>query len=179
MRKIIVLEGPDNFGKTEYAKRLAKKLDAEYLKFPNEKLYSGQILRKIINKELPFEPVSFQALQIINRIETYSKLDSNKTYVCDRGKLSGLVYALADDLFEPWVRETADFLPDPDITVLITGRPYGQDTDVYSDPAFQRRVKQLYQEEGKKAGGRVIRVCNYGTIDEVFAEIMRKLEGVI
>lgn len=170
---IITLEGPDKYGKSTLCAMLAKKLNAELIKFPNEVFESGKTLRKILNKELPFEPMSFQALQIVNRLETYEILYPRKTYVCDRGKLSGIVYALADGLPEEWVRKTADYLPDPDITILIRGKPYGQDSDIYSSTEYQEKIRELYRVEGKNAGGKIIYVCNHGAIEDVFDDVLR------
>lgn len=142
--------GPDGFGKSTLCDALSKALNAELIKFPNVKFESGQRIYQILNGELPFEPMSFQALQIVNRLETYETLDPKKTYVMDRGKLSGIIYALVDGLPEEWVRKTADYIPNPDVTVIITGRPYKQDSDIYSDEGYQRKVKELYKKEGKK-----------------------------
>lgn len=178
MGTVIAFSGPDNFGKTLYAERLAKESGFEYIKFPNEQLESGIRIRRMLNGLDPFDPALLQVLQNDNKLETLYNL-KDKNYIFDRYKLSEIVYGLANGLSHEYVMDLADLLPDPDITILIAGRPYGQDNDVYSGSAFQRRVKELYKEEGKKAGGRVIWICNYGTIDEVFSEIVRKLEGVI
>ncbi|MDD4588835.1 MAG: hypothetical protein PHG06_00200 [Parabacteroides sp.] len=175
---VIAVSGPDNFGKTVYAERLAKESGFEYVKFPNEKLESGILIRRMLNRLDPFDPALLQVLQNENKLETLYDL-KNKNYIFDRYKLSEIVYGLANGLSSEYVMDLADLLPDPDITIIITGRPYGQDNDVYSDLAFQRRVKELYREEGKKAGGRIIWICNYGTIDEVFERIVHQLEGVI
>jgi len=172
---IIAVEGPDKFGKSTICALLSKKLNATLIKFPNENFESGKTLRDILNKKLPFEPMSFQALQIVNRLETYETLDPRKTYVCDRGKLSGIVYALADGLPEEWVRKTADYLPDPDVTVLIMGRPYGRDSDIYSGVEYQKTIRELYRVEGKNAGGKVVYVCNQGSIGDVFERVLRRV----
>lgn len=171
----ILVEGPDGFGKTTLCRALSKALNVEYIKFPNESFESGKTLRKIINKELPFEPMSFQALQIVNRLETYETLDPRKTYVMDRGKLSGIVYALADGLPEEWVRKTMDFIHDADITVIVTGRPYKKDSDIYSDIEYQKTIKRLYREEGKRMDGRVIWVCNYATPEEMLQAVLKEV----
>lgn len=172
---IILVEGPDGYGKSTLCAALSKALNAELIKFPNENYESGKRLRQILNKEYPFEPMSFQALQIVNRLEVYETLNPRKTYVCDRGKLSGIIYALADGLPEEWVRKTADYLPDADITVIVTGRPYKEDSDIYSDVEYQKKIKTLYKEEGKRISGRVIWVCNYNSPEEMLQKVISEV----
>ena len=172
---IICVEGPDGFGKSTLCASLSKSLNAELIKFPNENIESGKRLRQIINKVYSFEPMSFQALQIINRLETFETLDPTKNYIFDRGKLSGMVYALADGLPENWARKVLDYTPDADITVIITGRSYREDNDIYSDSDYQRRIKQLYMEEGKRVCGRVVWVCNYNTPDEMLRVVLSEV----
>ncbi len=176
---IVLVEAPDGFGKSTLCAALSKALNAELIKFPNVKFESGVQIYKILNKELPFEAMSFQALQIVNRLETYETLDPKKTYVMDRGKLSGVIYALADGLPEGWVRKTADYIPNPDVTVIITGRSYKQDSDIYSEKEYQREIKALYMEEGKNLDGRVIWVCNYSTPEEMLEKVLNELKGVV
>jgi len=173
---IIAFEGADKLGKTTQAKLLAEKLNCKYIKFPNEELYSGKIIRQIINKELPFEPVSFQALQTMNRLETFENIDFEQLYIFDRYKLSGVVYGLADGLPEEWIREVCDLLPDPDYTIVFTGESYGKDSDIYGEKQY--KIRQLYHNE--------IVVYRYPwidvsgrTIEEVHGEILKMVEGVL
>lgn len=176
---IILVEGPDGFGKSTLCAALSKALNTELIKFPNVAFESGKPLYRIINKELPFEAMSFQALQLINRFETYETLDSHKTYIFDRGKLSGIVYGIADGLPEDWVRKTADYTPDVDVTVIVTGRPLKQDSDIYSDREYQKEIKRLFMEEGKRADGIVIWVCNYNNPEQMLEKVLSELRGVV
>ena len=176
---IILVEGPDGFGKSTLCAALSKALNTELIKFPNVAFESGKQLYRIINKELPFEAMSFQALQLINRFETYETLDSHKTYIFDRGKLSGIVYGIADGLPEDWVRKTADYTPDVDVIVIVTGRPLKQDSDIYSDREYQKEIKRLFMEEGKRADGTVIWVCNYNNPEQMLEKVLSELRGVV
>jgi dTMP kinase len=176
--RIIVLEGPDKLGKTTQAKLLADALRCEYIKFPNESYYSGKKIRKILNGELPFEPASFQALQIINRFETFDNLDQNGTYVCDRGTLSGVVYGQTDGLPREWIIDISKNLPAPDITFVFVGTPYEQDADIYGDVEKQRLIAELYKEEAKKISGRVELIHNGRSTEAIHKEILGKLRGI-
>jgi len=173
---IIAFEGADKLGKTTQAKLLADKLNCEYIKFPNESLYSGKIIRQILNKELPFEPASFQALQDSNKRETVRRLDPDGKYIFDRFKLSEIVYGLVDGLPEEWVRENASLLPEPDFTIVFTGKPYGKDSDIYGEKQYE--ISQLYHNE--------IVVCRYPwifvsgrAIEEVHDEILKMVGGLL
>lgn len=169
---ITLVEGPDGFGKSTLCALLSDALNAELIKFPNVAFESGKRIYQILNRELPFEPMSFQALQIVNRLETYETINPMKNYVLDRGKLSGIVYALADGLPEDWVRKTADFIPDADVTVIVTGRPYKDDGDIYSDKEHQKKIKALYENEGKRVSGHVIWVCNNDSPEEILKSVL-------
>lgn len=174
--KIITFEGPDGFGKTTYCKELCEAIGAEYVKFPNEKLESGGTLRKIINKELPYEPVSFQALNIINRLETLQVLEDGKTYIFDRYKLSGIIYGILSGVSEELVEYMHTLLPDPDLTFIILGRCYREDNDIYSAKEFQENVLKFYTKEAMKFKDKVVTICNTRTIDEVMETIIDFVE---
>jgi len=175
--KIIAFEGPDKLGKTTQAKIIAEKLGWTYIKFPNEKYYSGKIIRSILNEEMPFEPASFQALQILNRLETFEHLNPDENYIFDRYKLSGIVYGLADGLQEEWIREVCDLLPDPDFTLVFTGKPYGKDSDIYWQKQYE--IAQLFHNE--VVVYRYPWICVDGqTVEEVSEEILKMLpEGLL
>lgn len=177
--KIIAIEGADRLSKSTQAKLLSEKLGWIYIKFPNEDYYSGKIIRKILKEELPFEPVSFQALQILNRFETFEHLDPTQNYVFDRYKLSGIVYGLADGLPEEWIREICDLLPDPEITIVFFGHPFGEDTDIYGSKEHQSKISKIYDNEILVRGHPSLFV-NGQTVEELFDELLMKLpEGIL
>lgn len=177
MMKILAFSGKDRIGKTTQAKILAEKLGLTYIKFPNEEYYSGKIIRSILNEEMPFEPASFQALQILNRLETFERLDPNENYIFDRYKLSGIVYGLADGLPEEWIREVCDLLPDPYFTLVFSGKPFGTDSDIYGKK--QEKIAQLYDNEVTVYGYPCICVTGK-TVEEVSEEILKMLpEGIL
>lgn len=176
---IIALEGPDKYGKSTLAKKLAEKLKYTYVKFPNTNYFSGEIIYQILEGKLPFEPASFQALQILNRFEAFKDLDPRGNYVFDRYKLSGIVYGLNDNLPEEWIRKVCDLLPDPDITFVLVGKPYSKDNDIYGSDEYQGKIKELFLRKAKKAGGRIELVNNEKSIDAVFNEILGKLGGIV
>jgi dTMP kinase len=177
--KIIALCGKDRIGKTTHGKLLAKKIGWTYIKFPNEELYSGKIIRSILNQEMPFEAASFQALQDSNKRETIRRLDPNGKYIFDRFKLSEIVYGLADGLDEDWVRDNAALLPEPDFTLVFCGTPYGIDDDIYGENEYQDKVSKMFAIEGILNDYEGILVDGK-SIDEIHDEILARLpEGLL
>ena len=185
MRSVIAIEGPDRFGKTLLARLLSQELGYTYIKFPNENIESGKELRRIINGDVLHDPSkimnwvsSYQNLQNRNKLETLEGLPGGK-YIFDRYKLSEIVYGKASGISCEKVEELADNLPDPDITILITGRPYGRDRDIFSTDEYQQRVKHLYKIEGKNLSGRVIWLCNYSSPENMLDNVLSELKGVV
>lgn len=174
----IAIEGPDKFGKTLLAHLLSQELDYIYIKFPNEELESGKEARAMINGEIYFDKLRYQELQNKNKLETLESLPDGN-YIFDRYKLSEIVYGRANGLPLDIIYGLSDNLPNPDITILITGRPYGKDNDIFSSGEYQKLVKQLYKEEGKTLDGRVIWVCNYSTPEEMLEKVLSELKGVV
>lgn len=175
---IIAFEGGDGYGKTRHALSLAEYAGFGYVKLPNEYLPSGKTARAMINGQIPFDKLKYQIVQNENKLETLETLTEGN-YIFDRYKLSEIVYGLVNGLPEQVVRDLAEKLPDPDITVLLMGKPYRVDSDIFSSRDYQRQVKELFFEESKRADGRIIRICNYGSIEEVFDRILRELRGVV
>jgi len=174
----IAIEGPDKFGKTLLAHLLSQELDYTYVKFPNEELDSGKELRRIINGGLLFDLEAYQELQNRNKLETLAHLPDGN-YIFDRYKLSEIVYGKANGLPDDIIYKYADRIPDPDVTVLIVGRPFGTDKDIFSADAYQKRVKELYKEAGKNADGTVIWVCNYNSPTQMLEKVLSELKGVV
>lgn len=147
--KIIAIDGGDNVGKSTIAKMLSDYLDIELIKFPNE-----------------------------NKIDTLKTLTPG-TYIFDRYKISEVVDGLANGVNEQYVRNSADLLPDPDITFLLTGRSYGHDADIYGNDEYQSTITKLYLTEAKNSSGRIEIINNEKSADAVLEEVFRKMRGII
>ena len=178
--KTIAIEGADYFGKSTLAEMLYNELDYILIKLPNERLSSGIRIRNILHGVHSFDAEEFQRLQNQNKRDTLDCLPSNLTYIFDRYKLSEIVYGLANGLSREYVMGLADKIPDPDVTILITGRPYyREDSDIYSGREYQKKVKALYKEEGKNLDGRVIWICNYDSPEHMLEKVLSELKGVV
>lgn len=178
MKKIIVFEGADGTWKTTLSKMLAEKLGYNYIKFPNENTAGGRYAREVINREMEFDSILYQISQNTDKRCTFRDL-TDGNYIFDRYKLSEIVYGYANGLTEEEIMDLADKLPDPDITFLMVGKSYKLDDDIFGNPEYQEKVKELFLREAKKAGGRVELINNEKSIEAVFNEILGKLGGII
>jgi len=175
--KSIVFEGPDNTLKTTLSQMLAKKTGYKYVKFPNPDLDSGKIIQEYIEGKVDISPYTYQRLQNNNKILTLRSL-GNETYIFDRYKLSEIVYGYLNGLSEKEIMELADQLPEPDLTIMMVGRSYGLDNDVFGTEEKQVKLKELFIQEAKKASGKIFYVSNERKIEQVFNEIVGILESV-
>jgi thymidylate kinase len=173
--KIITFEGHDNSGKSTLANMLSKETGYELVKFPNDDIDSGKRIARMLKGIDPFDPEYFQELQNENKQERIKNIGTG-TYIFDRYKLSEIVYGLANEIPRTLIMCLADGLPDPDVTFILVGKSYGQDSDIYGKEDYQERIKELYKQEGKNACGNVFYISNERTISEVFGEIKGILE---
>lgn len=166
----IALEGADRVGKTTQCKLICDNSNTRYVKLPNEHLYSGRILRKILNKELPMEPVSFQALMFADQLQV-SQYNFNGLWsvVFDRWSPSALVYGVLNGVDEVWIRQLFGNIREPDITIVLHGRPFEIENDIYGDISFQKKVNDRYVMLAKEFGWYLVNANQ--TIEEVHNEI--------
>jgi thymidylate kinase len=177
----IAVCGIDRIGKTTLSENLAKYLKWDKLKFPNYSLDSGQRIDWMLQGKEAFDPEYFQLLQNQNKLETLSTLPDGK-YIFDRYKLSEIIYGIANGLPEAWVRKLAAKVPDPDLTIVLHGKPHCQDRSIFKDAEYQNKVSELYFQECRdKCPKKYILVDVDGkTPDDVldFVIIMLKLRGI-
>jgi dTMP kinase len=125
---IFSIEGVDGVGKTLVAKLLAAKLGALYLKFPDRETVSGGLLDEALRGKRLLDPVVFQVLQTVNRLEKGRLLELAKGsqdfhVVCDRYTLSGLVYGEAEGLSREWLSAVLAAVPPADYEIVLTCDP--------------------------------------------------------
>ena len=176
----IVIEGCDKIGKTTQVDLLITKIDAVKLKLPNEDSYSGRILRQILNKELPYEANSFQALMVLDKMlanDRIKKLSRENEYVIfDRWCQSGDVYGCIEGVDETFMRNMNELLEPNTLVIVLHGKPYGQDKDLYGDKDFQTKVNERYIELAKKNNW--VLINGNQTIEEVNGEILDAINNI-
>ncbi|PVH15480.1 thymidylate kinase [Candidozyma duobushaemuli] len=126
---LILIEGLDRSGKSTQAEILAKKLDADLVKFPDRSTPIGQIInRYLTDKTFDLPDQSAHLLFSANRWELAKSLEekllSGKSIVMDRYIYSGIAYSLAKKGAEmdsyDWLYGPDRGLPKPDLTFFLT-----------------------------------------------------------
>lgn len=134
---IIAVEGLDGSGKTTQVARLADRLRAKLWKFPNKDSPTGRLIYEHLagtwqarsNPESGLglvDPLVFQALQVANRMEVASQLfeDASRGHVVlDRYWPSGFAYGKADGLDGRYLVRLHQWLPQPDLFILLDSSP--------------------------------------------------------
>lgn len=196
---IVAFEGIDASGKQTQSLKLAQKLAAARLSFPNYDTESGRIIRAYLNGHCYTVPAMydghvFQALQTINRLEMYGLIMElqrhGRAIVFDRYYASALVYGTADGVSEEWIKLIQAPLPEPDHQVLIdipvaesfTRRPDKRDARYEAKAEILEEVRKRYlhlfnKERNRDNHGEYAKLRNWhivdgvGTIEEVHERI--------
>ena len=123
----IAVEGVDGSGKSTQIKLLSEKLaELGYVIHTTSEPSSGKlgpILRDYLsnpNSQHTVDALLFAA----DRIEHYHeeilpKLQSGAIVICDRYKLSSIIYQGLNGLSEEWIKMINSKVPDPDLTVYL------------------------------------------------------------
>ena len=133
----IAIEGVDGSGKSTQIKLLGKKLAKLGYAIHTTTEPSSGILGPILRTYLsnPNSQHSVDALLFAaDRIEHYHeeilpKLQSGAIVICDRYKLSSIIYQGLNGLSEEWIEMINSKVPDPDLTIYL---------DVSADIAVKR-----------------------------------------
>lgn len=164
----VVFEGADNLGKTTVAEIVCRLLNFRYMKFPNPNLYSGQVLREILQHKRPFEPAGFQALNIVDRLLT--RMSGN--LIIDRYVDSGKVYGESDGLPSAWVDEMNAILLQPDLVFVFVGEPFATDDEKYdNNPKIVEGYNKLLEDH--KNDPKYVRIEANRPREEVVEEIVK------
>jgi len=156
--KFIVFEGVDGSGKSTQAKLLA-----EYLKTKGKKViltaeptkgFIGQIIRMILNREIPnVEPRTLALLFTADRAEHLEKivkpaLEKGKVVISERYYYSTLAYQSSQGLPINWLQEINDFVIEPDLVILLEINPdealarMDREKDIFEVADFQHEVQK-------------------------------------
>jgi thymidylate kinase len=149
---IIEIEGCDGVGKTTVARLLAEKIGAEYFKFPDRSTPTGKVIADMLTGKTMLEATTFQALNIVNRLEKAAELDQCYASkfnhcVCDRYVQSAVVYGSQDGLDPAWLATVAgtQAIPEADLHVLLWMDPTALDAE-----RLAGRDREIYESRGVK-----------------------------
>ncbi|KAI5184785.1 dTMP kinase [Nematocida homosporus] len=152
---LVAVEGVDRSGKSTLVKDLVLKLQSHgqrvvRLSYPNRQNQTGQLINRILRKEIDFPQEAMYMLFSANRWEDsatmQAALSSADVVVCDRYTLSGLAYALASGANNTAAMTVDQGLTKPDLVLFLADtavtastRP-GFGEELFEKTAFQASV---------------------------------------
>jgi dTMP kinase len=168
---LIAFEGLDQSGKQTQAERLRDRLTAmgrrvRLLSFPDYTTAIGQEIGRALRGEQQYPAEVMQLLYVANRYEWKPEIEreraSGTILVCDRYLASSIAYGEAQGLDGAWLRDAQQYLPQPDLTLLLDIAPEVSaqrkivDRDAYErDLALLARVRDSYLRQVGAAWARI------------------------
>lgn len=121
---------------------------------------------------MPYEPHSFQALNVIDRLLVMKEVQSNEKIIFDRYCLSGIINGEFEGLPIEWLCDINSFLPKPDLIFVITGTPFVIEGELFDDKYIE--INNLYRKYviSKEHNPRVIEIDGNDSIDEIVEEML-------
>lgn len=190
--RLIAFEGLDQSGKQTQAERLAAMLrdrgyDTLQLSFPDYATPIGSEIGRALRNEREYGADVMQLLYVANRYEFKSRIERmlgrDGIVVCDRYVASSVAYGEAQGLDPAWLVQVQQFLPQPDLTILLDIAPataVGRKStgrDRYErDLAMLERVRASY---GRQAAGGWLRLDGERDRDTISGEIATAVEALI
>ena len=168
---LIAFEGLDQSGKQTQAELLRQRLIARgrvvrALSFPDYETIIGGEIGRALRGERRYEPDVMQLLYVANRYEWKQEIveaTANGTVVvCDRYLASSVAYGEAQGLDPSWLLAMQQYLPQPDVTILLDIPPEASvrrkqsDRDRYEqDLALLGRVRKSYLRQAEQGWARI------------------------
>jgi len=168
---LIVLEGIDKAGKNTQAKLLAENLRRQgktvnRISFPDYTTPLGREIKRFLMGKVEFRPEIRQLLYVANRwekgVDISRWLREGNYVIADRYSQANLVYGMANGLDLKWMLALEEGLPKANLVLVLDISPEvavkrERGKDVYEkDIEFQRRIRSLYLELGRRLGWRII-----------------------
>ncbi|HEY7448358.1 MAG TPA: dTMP kinase [Vicinamibacterales bacterium] len=170
--KLIVFEGLDQSGKETQAQELRERLRSlghrvRLVSFPDYGTSIGEEIARALQGERDYGPEVMQLLFIANRYERKPAMEhwmeGGLILVCDRYRASSIAYGEAQGLDAKWLTDTQQYLPQPELTILLDISPHTALTrkavgrDRYErDLQLLERVRASYLRQAEEAGWHVV-----------------------
>jgi dTMP kinase len=170
--RLIVFEGLDQSGKETQAQELRERLRSQghrvrLVSFPDYGTSIGEEIARALQGERDYGPEVMQLLFIANRYERKPAMEhwmeGGLILVCDRYRASSIAYGEAQGLDPKWLTDTQQYLPQPELTILLDISPHTALTrkavgrDRYErDLQLLERVRASYLRQAKEAGWHVV-----------------------
>lgn len=189
----IVLEGPDGAGTTTQARALAARLESEgyraHVTAEPSQLAIGRLTREWL-RERPMDIAAWRTLALLfaaDRLdhvanEIQPKLDEGVHVICDRYRLSSLVYQ-GLHLPDAWVFDLNRYALRPDHLFLLEldlDEAYARTQarrgtrELYDDRELQAQVHARYGELGPRLGA--VTIPAHGSAEDVTERLRQALE---
>lgn len=168
---LIAFEGLDQSGKQTQAELLRDRLVAQgrmvrLLSFPDYQTVIGAEIGRALRGERHYTPDVMQLLYVANRYEWKQEIaaarDRGTVVVCDRYLASSVAYGEAQGLDPNWLVSIQQYLPQPDVTILldippeVSARRKRHGRDRYEqDLALLGRVRDSYLRQAARGWVRV------------------------
>jgi dTMP kinase len=190
---LIAFEGLDQSGKHTQARRLGANLESagrrvQLLEFPDYTTAIAGEIERALDGERDYAPAVLQLLFIANRYEYRPRiqrwLESGVVVLCDRYLASSVAYGEAQGLDPAWLGNVQQFLPQPDLTILLDIDPTtavrrktaGRDR-LEHDLDLQARARASYLRQAASPSWR--RIDGERDADRVAAEIATTVRAAL
>jgi dTMP kinase len=163
---LIAFEGLDQSGKQTQGELLREWLmrrgrDVRLMSFPDYDTAIGGEIRRALQGDRHYGPDVMQLLYVANRYERKGEIlearDHGTMVVCDRYVASSVAYGEAQGLDAAWLGSIQQYLPQPDLTILldippeVSARRKQSDRDKYErDLALLGRVRKSYLRQAEE-----------------------------
>lgn len=168
---LVAFEGLDQSGKQTQAELLRDRLTAQrrpsrMLSFPDYATVIGGEIGRALRGERAYAPDVMQLLYVANRYEWKQEIEEARRVgtivVCDRYLASSVAYGEAQGLDAGWLVTIQQYLPQPDVTILldippeVSARRKRDGRDRFEqDLALLARVRDSYLRQATSGWTRV------------------------
>jgi len=189
--RLIVFEGLDQSGKETQATVLRDRLRSgghrsRLVSFPDYGTSIGEEIARSLQGERDYDATVMQLLYVANRYERRADLErwlaGGLVLVSDRYVASSIAYGAAQGLDADWLTALQDFLPAPDLTILLDIAPEtalrrkSTDRDRYErDLELLARVRDSYRHQATQAGW--VQIDGERPKEDVAADVMVAVAG--
>lgn len=183
---LIAFEGLDQSGKQTQAERLQAEVEergrtCRLLSFPAYETTIGQEIHAALHAGRDYRADVMQLLYIANRYERKPQIErwlgEGVVIICDRYLASSIAYGEAQGLDPSWLADVQQYLPQPDLTILLDIAPEtaaarkSTNRDKYErDLALLSRVRESYRRQAEQ--GHWLRLDGERAKDAVAADVL-------
>jgi dTMP kinase len=189
---LVAFEGLDQSGKQTQAELLRDRVTSagrqvRLLSFPDYHTPIGTEIGRALRGERDYGPDVMQLLYVANRYEWKGEMtrdtEAGSVVICDRYLASSVAYGEAHGLDAAWLTAMQQYLPQPDVTVLldippeVSARRKTEHRDKYErDLVLLARVRESYLRQAQTGWVRLDATRDRDTVAaDVYAAVRTRL----